>query len=110
MILLGGSHLYKCRIHEWMRCKTSITGRNWLPFYRVLAYNEIIAKMSLCIFAVAPRRGAWIEIIISSSSGVIVSVAPRRGAWIEIGRTGYHYGIPHVAPRRGAWIEIAQRS
>ena len=62
MILLGGSHLYRCRIHRWMRCKTSITDRNWLPFYRVLAYNKIIAMMYLCIFAVAPRRGAWIEI------------------------------------------------
>ena len=33
---------------------------------------------------VAPRRGAWIEILLYFTGRITVNVAPRRGAWIEI--------------------------
>ena len=36
------------------------------------------------MFAVAPRRGAWIEIPLKKKGDYYVLVAPRRGAWIEI--------------------------
>jgi len=32
---------------------------------------------------VAPRRGAWIETLISQLHLLMKKVAPRRGAWIE---------------------------
>ena len=38
----------------------------------------------LSIFAVAPRVGAWIEIICRRCVRVNLMVAPRVGAWIEI--------------------------
>ena len=33
---------------------------------------------------VAPRVGAWIEILIGGLIGMVIVVAPRVGAWIEI--------------------------
>ena len=33
---------------------------------------------------VAPRAGAWIEILFDVFAEVVVLVAPRAGAWIEI--------------------------
>jgi len=33
---------------------------------------------------VAPRRGAWIEILLRLANARKAKVAPRRGAWIEI--------------------------
>ena len=63
--------------------------------------------MYLCIFAVAPRRGAWIEITDDNIAGTCHDlVAPRRGAWIEIEPVRPLMLILNVAPRRGAWIEI----
>ena len=38
----------------------------------------------LCIFAVAPFAGAWIEIYAESCVRVHEHVAPFAGAWIEI--------------------------
>ena len=38
----------------------------------------------MCVFAVAPLAGAWIEILIKSKNSSIASVAPLAGAWIEI--------------------------
>ena len=35
-------------------------------------------------FAVAPRVGAWIEIVSRCSGAAASIVAPRVGAWIEI--------------------------
>ena len=35
-------------------------------------------------FGVAPRAGAWIEIMSETESTTLSSVAPRAGAWIEI--------------------------
>ena len=40
--------------------------------------------LSLTQSLVAPRRGAWIEILIASLMEYSYAVAPRRGAWIEI--------------------------
>ena len=36
------------------------------------------------LYSVAPRTGAWIEILIVPKAGIIFLVAPRTGAWIEI--------------------------
>ena len=36
------------------------------------------------ISLVAPRVGAWIEIVSADSISLVVVVAPRVGAWIEI--------------------------
>jgi len=56
---------------------------------------------------VAPRRGAWIEILDCKSIVLRAVVAPRRGAWIEINILLMMYmSCFCVAPRRGAWIEI----
>ncbi len=38
----------------------------------------------MCLFAVAPRAGAWIEISEKAYYSVFQKVAPRAGAWIEI--------------------------
>jgi len=47
---------------------------------------------------VAPRRGAWIEIIEKSSFFIFLFlVAPRRGAWIEIYSLAIFY--PYQARR-----------
>ena len=46
-------------------------------------------------FPVAPRRGAWIEIVKSSAIIQGISVAPRRGAWIEITKA-YGLKIPLI--------------
>ena len=55
---------------------------------------------------VAPRVGAWIEIVgLFGHSGDAI-VAPRVGAWIEIWRIYYAGQWLWVAPRVGAWIEI----
>ncbi len=56
---------------------------------------------------VAPRAGAWIEIITGSGvTGSSVIVAPRAGAWIEIVAFAGSEAVSVVAPRAGAWIEI----
>ena len=41
-------------------------------------------QVKLCIFAVAPLAGAWIEIIDFWDGKWVVRVAPLAGAWIEI--------------------------
>ena len=38
----------------------------------------------MCVFAVAPLAGAWIEITQFNSRLLIAAVAPLAGAWIEI--------------------------
>ena len=46
---------------------------------------KFIVPESLTKYEVAPRRGAWIEILDRlGMHGIRVVVAPRRGAWIEI--------------------------
>ena len=55
---------------------------------------------------VAPREGAWIEIIRLIKSHSNVEVAPREGAWIEIICWRRLEQWAEVAPREGAWIEI----
>ena len=55
---------------------------------------------------VAPRAGAWIEIIDGGLTGATRCVAPRAGAWIEITFCHFHKHFIKVAPRAGAWIEI----
>ena len=82
----------------------------------------------LCIFAVAPFAGAWIEMTDTHSIFAKNSVAPFAGAWIEIPVIDYHTnpslslpsrerGLKYVvdrinqrlhgvAPFAGAWIEI----
>ena len=61
----------------------------------------------LSIFAVAPRVGAWIEILTKEPDVGTDVVAPRVGAWIEIIVFKPTGGFGIVAPRVGAWIEIS---
>ena len=56
---------------------------------------------------VAPREGAWIEIIAPSALISTPLVAPREGAWIEIYGDKFMQRKGSVAPREGAWIEIS---
>ena len=60
----------------------------------------------MCIFAVAPFAGAWIEITIKLTMMDLVDVAPFAGAWIEIAKYGFLFSIGQVAPFAGAWIEM----
>ena len=60
----------------------------------------------MCIFAVAPLVGAWIEIIKILSNKFPQIVAPLVGAWIEIRRPLKLSKTNPVAPLVGAWIEI----
>ena len=46
--------------------------------------NVTFVFLSLNYAAVAPRRGAWIEILHRDHLQLFFKVAPRRGAWIEI--------------------------
>ena len=55
---------------------------------------------------VAPRAGAWIEILVAYPIPCAICVAPRAGAWIEIGEHDILKRQRTVAPRAGAWIEI----
>ena len=57
--------------------------------------------------SVAPRVGAWIEILIAKAYIPVTQVAPRVGAWIEIQQKAkVEKYLKGVAPRVGAWIEI----
>ena len=58
-------------------------------------------------FPIAPYRGAWIEILIKSTSSRVIVVAPYRGAWIEMVNLSFLFISHVVAPYRGAWIEIS---
>ena len=60
----------------------------------------------MCIFAVAPLVGAWIEIKSSTRPQRSHFVAPLVGAWIEIGMSVRMHDVTPVAPLVGAWIEI----
>ena len=63
-------------------------------------------KEKQCLFAVAPRAGAWIEIQDDWKPDENRAVAPRAGAWIEIRVVKFMVHGLTVAPRAGAWIEI----
>ena len=54
-----------------------------------------------------PPRGAWIEMIVFSTSVRIALMSlPPRGAWIEINECHLHLHNKESLPPRGAWIEI----
>ena len=58
-------------------------------------------------FAVTPRVGVWIEILVRIYCLLQPNVTPRVGVWIEI---YYWPGAAHsacVTPRVGVWIEIS---
>ena len=63
-------------------------------------------QVKLCIFAVAPLAGAWIEIPTRARVSGRRSVAPLAGAWIEMLVLGTTVATFSVAPLAGAWIEI----
>ena len=46
--------------------------------------NLRLLEVNSELIAVAPRRGAWIEILLLRTISIPGLVAPRRGAWIEI--------------------------
>ena len=58
-------------------------------------------QVKLCIFAVAPSRGAWIEIVRVNQRGQTIYVAPSRGAWIEIQLLPQRRRIPDRRPLAG---------
>ena len=60
----------------------------------------------MCVFAVAPFAGAWIEIKYHLRYTNVLYVAPFAGAWIEILDTCKGIVEANVAPFAGAWIEI----
>ena len=67
--------------------------------------KQIIQQMTLNVYFVAPRVGAWIETLFS---GCIINAPESRPAWARglkhlCGR-GYRKSVL-VAPRVGAWIE-----
>ena len=41
-------------------------------------------QVKLCIFAVTPLAGAWIEILLKDLGTVVDAVTPLAGAWIEM--------------------------
>ena len=55
---------------------------------------------------VAPRAGAWIEILRACHPADDYGVAPRAGAWIEMITEILPEILELVAPRAGAWIEM----
>ena len=61
----------------------------------------------MCVFAVAPLAGAWIEIELIEVPAEDRSVAPLAGAWIEIMIESNTSTNIKVAPLAGAWIEIS---
>ena len=61
---------------------------------------------NLCVIAVAPYAGAWIEIDHCAEHGQQHRVAPYAGAWIEILAFSGCRQRGLVAPYAGAWIEI----
>ena len=58
----------------------------------------------MCIFAVAPLVGAWIEISLPNPVFLTYAVAPLVGAWIEIMCNFHFQATAEVAPLVGAWI------
>ena len=48
--------------------------------------------MGWAAYFVAPRAGAWIEIVSHADAEFCLMVAPRAGAWIEIEKTAYVQG------------------
>ena len=59
----------------------------------------------MCVIAVAPYMGAWIETFVVRFTDFPVQVAPYMGAWIETNLLQTAIGFQAVAPYMGAWIE-----
>ena len=54
---------------------------------------------------VAPREGAWIEMLIRTPKPSTFSVAPREGAWIEISMRETVNGSPSSRPVRARGLK-----
>ena len=69
--------------------------------------NHDIVKMYLCIFAVAPHAGAWIEILteLANKVGQFTSL-PTRERGLKYLLSPILDKSNRVAPHAGAWIEI----
>ena len=63
-------------------------------------------------FSVAPRVGAWIEIVYNITNSHLLIVAPRVGAWIEIGGRSISFGTNESLPvwERGLKFPTAPQS
>ena len=72
----------------------------------VRGLKSLLRYLLRCWSSVAPRVGAWIEIMRPSIRSALSAVAPRVGAWIEIITIVISFPRMPVAPRVGAWIEI----
>ena len=73
----------------------------------VLTHLVSFLYIILCIFAVAPHAGAWIEIFLNSFIAIVRFLShPTRVRGLKL-QIPLFPGIPFdVAPHAGAWIEI----
>ena len=60
----------------------------------------------MCIFAVTPLAGVWIEIGVRLSALKCCNVTPLAGVWIEIHARNALLSNVYVTPLAGVWIEI----
>ena len=64
----------------------------------------------MCIFAVTPLAGVWIEIYTAHVESGKVFVTPLAGVWIEISMPTQDDTKDTVTPLAGVWIEINIKS
>ena len=60
----------------------------------------------MCIFAVTPLAGVWIEILVKEIIDYLNEVTPLAGVWIEIMTKKVYCNLSSVTPLAGVWIEI----
>ena len=60
----------------------------------------------MCIFAVTPLAGVWIEIYVFRTSYANAVVTPLAGVWIEILSLDQLAEEVPVTPLAGVWIEM----
>ena len=64
----------------------------------------------MCIFAVTPLAGVWIEIPNAKRLKIVADVTPLAGVWIEISMPTQDDTKDTVTPLAGVWIEINIKS
>ena len=74
----------------------------------MLSFDKCVQNglVLLCIFAVTPCAGVWIEIAMDGAYKTIGDVTPCAGVWIEIDRMCRKVTNNKVTPCAGVWIEI----
>ncbi len=69
----------------------------------------LMAKSRLTILRSLPVRERGLKSNVIGTSSTVSFVAPRAGAWIEIISQILSYATEVVAPRAGAWIEMGTK-